>query len=147
MDKPPTGDRFVGIDVSKGRVDVHVRPDGTAFACTTNPDGLADLLTRLQPWRPKLIAMEVSGSYEGVVSAALAEVGLPVAIVNPSQVRKFAGAIGRLAKTDAIDAGVIVHFAHAVRPDAKAMPDALLLRLRELLARRRQLVVIINAEK
>ena len=147
MDKPPAADRFVGIDVSKGRVDVHVRPDGTAFACTTDPDGLADLVGRLQACRPRLVAMEASGGCEGVVAAALAEAGLPVAIVNPRQVRKFAGAIGRLAKTDAIDASVIAHFADAVRPEAKPMPDALSLRLRELLARRRQLVVMINAEK
>jgi transposase len=91
--------------------------------------------------------MEASGGYEGVVAAALAEAGLPVAIVNPRQVRKFAGAIGRLAKTDAIDAGVIAHFADAIRPTPKPMPDALMLRLRELLARRRQLVIMINAEK
>ncbi len=147
MDEPTTADRFVGIDVSKGRVDVHVRPDGTGFVCTTDPDGLADLASRLQPLRPKLVTMEASGGYEGVVAAALAEAGLPVAIVNPRQVRKFAGAIGRLAKTDAIDAGVIAHFADAIRPEPKPMPDALSLRLRELLARRRQLVVMINAEK
>ena len=91
--------------------------------------------------------MEASGGYEGVVAAALAEAGLPVAIVNPRQVRKFAGAIGKLAKTDAIDAGVIAHFADAIRPAPKPMPDTLMLRLRELLARRRQLVVMINAEK
>ncbi|MDQ2801905.1 MAG: IS110 family transposase [Pseudomonadota bacterium] len=147
MDKPPTADRFVGIDVSKGRVDVHVRPDGAAFACTTDPDGLTHLVGRLKPLQPKLVTMEASGGYEGVIAAALAEADLPVAIVNPRQVRKFAGAIGRLAKTDAIDAGVIAHFADAVRPEAKPMPDALSLRLRELLARRRQLVVMINAEK
>ena len=147
MDQPPAADRFVGIDVSKGRVDVHVRPDATAFSCTTDPDGLADLVTRLAPLQPQLIAMEASGGYEGVIAAALAEAGLPVAIVNPRQVRKFAGAIGRLAKTDAIDAGVIAHFADAIRPAPKPMPDALMLRLRELLARRRQLVVMINAEK
>ncbi len=147
MDEPPAAERFVGIDVSKSRVDVHVRPGGTAFTCTTDPDGLADLVGRLQPLRPRLVTMEASGGYEGVVAAALAEAGLPVAIVNPRQVRKFAGAIGRLAKTDAIDAGVIAHFAEAVRPEPKPMPDALSLRLRELLARRRQLVIMINAEK
>ena len=147
MDKPPAADRFVGIDVSKDRVDVHVRPDAIAFACTTGPDGLADLVNRLAPLQPHLVAMEASGGYEGVVAAALTEAGLPVAIVNPRQVRKFAGAIGRLAKTDAIDAGVIAHFADAIRPAPKPMPDALMLRLRELLARRRQLVIMINAEK
>jgi transposase len=147
MDEKPAAERFVGIDVAKGRVDVHVRPDGAAFACGTDPDGLADLVARLEPLRPKLVAMEASGGYEGVVAAALAAAGLPVAIVNPRQVRKFAGALGRLAKTDAIDAGIIAHFAAAVRPDPKPLPDALALRLRELLARRRQLVVMINAEK
>ena len=147
MDQPPAADRFVGVDVSKGRVDVHVRPDATAFACTTDPEGLANLVDRLAPLQPQLVAMEASGGYEGVVAAALAEAGLPVAIVNPRQVRRFAGAIGRLAKTDAIDAGVIAHFADAIRPAPKPMPDALMLRLRELLARRRQLVVMINAEK
>ena len=91
--------------------------------------------------------MEASGGYEGVVAAALAEAGLPVAIVNPRQVRKFAGALGRLAKTDAIDAAVIAHFAEAMRPQPRPMPDELMVRLRELLARRRQLVVMINAEK
>jgi len=147
MDKPPATDRFVGIDVSKDHVDVHVRPDVTVFACTTDPGGLADLVNRLAPLQPHLVAMEASGGYEAVVAAALAEAGLPVAIVNPRQVRKFAGAIGRLAKTDAIDAGVIAHFADAIRPAPKPMPDALMLRLRELLARRRQLVLMINAEK
>jgi transposase len=114
MDKPPAAARFVGLDVSKDRVDVHVRPDATAFACTTDAKGLADLVSHVTSLQPQLIAMEASGGYEGVVAAALAEAGLPVAIVNPRQVRKFAG---------------------------------VMLRLRELLARRRQLVVMINAEK
>jgi transposase len=147
MDQPPATERFVGIDLSKARVDVHVRPDATAFACTTDPEGLAVLVNRLTALQPRLIAMEASGGYEAIVAAALADAGLPVAIINPRQVRKFAGAIGRLAKTDAIDAGVIAHFADAIRPAPKPMPDNLMLRLRELLARRRQLVVMINAEK
>ena len=147
MDQPPEADRFVGIDVSKNCVDVHVRPDATAFICATDPDGLADLVNHLTALRPLLITMEASGGYETIIAAALAEADLPVAIVNPRQVRKFAGAIGKLAKTDAIDAGVIAHFAEAIRPTPKPMPDALMLRLRELLARRRQLVIMINAEK
>ncbi len=147
MDQPPEADRFVGIDVSKNRVDVHVRPDATAFICATDPDGLADLVNHLTALRPLLITMEASGGYETIIAAALAEADLPVAIVNPRQVRKFASAIGKLAKTDAIDAGVIAHFAEAIRPTPKPMPDALMLRLRELLARRRQLVIMINAEK
>lgn len=142
-----TADRFVGIDVSKARVDVHIRPDGTAFVSATDPEGLAELVRRLTPLRPTLVVLEASGGYEGVIAATLAEAGLPVAIVNPRQVRKFAGAIGRLAKTDAIDAAVIAHFAQAVRPTARPLPDDLSARLAELTARRRQLVVMINAEK
>jgi len=142
-----TADRFVGIDVSKARVDVHVRPDGAAFFSATDTEGLAELVRRLTPLRPTLVVLEASGGYEGVIAATLAEAGLPVAIVNPRQVRKFAGAIGRLAKTDAIDAAVIAHFAQAVRPTPRPLPDDLSLRLAELMARRRQLVVMINAEK
>jgi len=147
MDAKTQADRFIGIDVSKARVDVHVRPDGIVFCCATDSDGLAELVRRLTPLRPTLAVLEASGGYEGVVAAALAEAGLPVAIVNPRQVRKFAGAIGRLAKTDAIDAAVIAHFAEAVRPAARPLPDDLSIRLAELMARRRQLVVMINAEK
>jgi transposase len=147
MDVETTSERFVGIDVSKARVDVHVRPDGTVFGCATDPEGLGTLVARLQPLSPCLVVLEASGGYEGVVAAALAAAGLPVAIVNPRQVRKFAGAIGRLAKTDAIDAAVIAHFAQAVRPTARPLPDDLAVRLAELMARRRQLVVMINAEK
>jgi transposase len=91
--------------------------------------------------------LEASGGYEGAVAAALVEAALPVAIVNPHKVRKFAGAIGRLAKTDAIDAAVIAHFAGAVHPQPRPLPDDLLVRLQELMARRRQLVIMINAEK
>ena len=147
MDVETTADRFVGIDVSKARVDVHVRPDGTAFFSATDAEGLAALVRRLTPLRPTLVVLEASGGYEGVIAATLAEAGLPVAIVNPRQVRKFAGAIGRLAKTDAIDAAVIAHFAQAVRPEVRPLPDDLAIRLAELMARRRQLVVMINAEQ
>src|SRR5215472_10247842 len=147
MDVETTAERFIGIDVSKARVDVHVRPDGTAFDCTTDPEGLGALVARLKPLSPCLIVLEASGGYEGGIAAVLAEAGLPVAIVNPRQVRKFAGAIGRLAKTDAIDAAVIAHFAQAVRPPARPLPDDLSVRVAELMARRRQLVVMINAEK
>jgi len=110
MDVETKADRFVGIDVSKARVDVHVRPDGIAFGCATDPEGLGALGERLKPLLPCLVVLEASGGYEGGVAAALVEAGLPVAIVNPRQVRKFAGAIGRLAKTDAIDVAVIAHF-------------------------------------
>jgi transposase len=147
MGKTPAADRFVGIDVSKSWVDVHVRPDGTALRCTTDGAGLTDLVRRLTPLSPVLIVMEASGGYEGIVAASLAEAGLPVAIVNPRQVRKFAEALGQLAKTDAIDARVIAHFAEAIRPPPRPLPDPMMSQLQELLARRRQLVIMINAEK
>jgi transposase len=147
MENTPAADRFVGIDVSKSWVDVHVRPDGTAFRCNTDGTGLADLVRRVRPLTPCLIVMEASGGYESIVAVSLAEAGLPVAIVNPRQVRKFAEALGQLAKTDAIDARVIAHFAEAVRPPPRPMPDPMMTQLQELLGRRRQLVVMINAEK
>lgn len=154
MESMPVADRFVGIDVSKSWVDVHVRPapaaaqaGGAAFRCTTDEAGLAELVRRLRPLAPLLIVMEASGGYESIVALSLAEAGLPVAIVNPRQVRRFAEALGQLAKTDAIDARVIAHFAEAVRPTPRPLPDGTMRQLQELLARRRQLVVMINAEK
>lgn len=147
MGSTPAADRFVGVDVSKSWVDVHVRPDGVAFRCNTDAKGLAELVRRVRPLVPQLIVMEASGGYEGIVAASLAEAGLPVAILNPRQVRRFAEALGQLAKTDAIDARIIAHFAEAVRPPPRPMPDPMMIQLQELLARRRQLVVMINAEK
>ena len=147
MESKSETDRFVGIDVSKSWVDVHVRPDTSAFRCDTDTEGLAELVRRLRPLNPRLVAMEASGGYESIVAVSLAEAGLPVAIVNPRQVRKFAEALGQLAKTDAIDARVIAHFAEAVRPPHRALPDETMTQLQELLARRRQLMVMINAEK
>ena len=147
MEGEQAADRFVGIDVSKSWVDVHVRPDGTAFRCATDGEGLAELVRRVHPLLPQLIVMEASGGYESIVAVSLAEAGLPVAIVNPRQVRRFAEALGQLAKTDAIDARVIAHFAEAVRPMPRPIPDPMMGQLQELLARRRQLVVMINAEK
>jgi transposase len=147
MESMPAADRFVGIDVSKSWVDVHVRPDGTVFRCATDSGGLAELVRRVRPLAPQLIVMEASGGYESIVAVSLAAARLPVAIVNPRQVRRFAEALGQLAKTDAIDARVIAHFAEAVRPPPRPMPDPMMRQLGELLARRRQLVVMINAEK
>jgi transposase len=147
MESKSVAERFIGIDVSKSWVDVHVRPDGEAFRCGSDGDDLARLAQRLGPLAPVLVVLEASGGYEGHVAVTLAEAGLPVAIVNPRQVRKFAEAIGRLAKTDAIDAAVIAHFAEAVRPPPRPLPEATLTELRELLARRRHLVIMINAER
>ena len=147
MESTPAAERFVGIDVSKSWVDVCVRPDRLSFRCSTEDEGLAELVGRLRRLAPSLIVMEASGGYESVVAISLAEAGLAVAIVNPRQVRKFAEALGQLAKTDAIDARIIAHFAEAVRPSPRPLPDAMLTQLQDLLARRRQLVVMLNAEK
>ena len=137
---------FVGIDVSKARLDVHVRPGGEAFAVTRDGEGVAALVARLVAERPALIVIEATGGFEVTVAAALAGAGLPLAVVNPRQIRDFARATGRLAKTDALDAAVIAHFAEAVRPEARPVPDAQSRLLAELVAQRRQLIEMIGAE-
>jgi transposase len=126
---------------------VHVRPDAIAFSCSTDAPGLTELVARLRPLKPALIVLEATGGYEAVVAATLAEAALPVAVVNPRQTRRFAGALGRLAKTDTIDAADIAHFAEAIRPEPRPMPDEQTVQLRALLARRHQLVVIAGAEQ
>lgn len=147
MDSKTESDRYVGIDIAKDHAAVHVRPDGITFSCRTDAQGLHDLLARLQPLEPKLIVLEATGGYEAVVAATLAEAGLPVAVVNPRQTRKFAGALGRLAKSDTIDAADIAHFAEAIQPQPRPMPDEQTVQLRALLARRHQLVVMAGAEQ
>lgn len=137
---------FVGIDVAKDRLDVHVQPSGDAFAVPREEAGLADLVRRLEALRPVLVALEATGGYETVVAATLAAAALPVVVVNPRQIREFARATGRLAKTDALDARAIAAFAAAVRPAARAVPDAQARWLGQLVARRRQLVEMLGAE-
>lgn len=138
---------FVGIDVSKDQLEVHVRPDGISFACRNDEVGLAALLARLREKKPALVVVEATGGFERLVVASLAEADQPIAVVNPSQVRKFAGAIGRLAKTDRIDAAVIAHFADAIRPTPRPLPDTQTIQLRALLSRRHQLVVMMGTEQ
>jgi len=104
---------IVGIDVSKDRLDVEVRPSRETFFVGRNAIGLEKLVTRMRELSPHLIALEATGGFETVVAAALGAAGLPVVVVNPAQVRAFAKAIGQRAKTDPIDAGVIAHFAEA----------------------------------
>lgn len=137
----------IGIDVSKAQLDVHVRPGGEAFAVPRTGDGLAHLAERLAPLRPNLIAVEATGGFETVVVAGLAGAGLPVVVVNPAQVRAFANALGRRAKTDPIDAAVIAHFAEATRPAVRPLPDETTQLLADLVARRRQIVAMIGAER
>jgi transposase len=138
---------FVGIDVAKAQLDIALRPTGERWALTNDDAGIAVLVPRLQAIAPQLIVLEATGSYQRAVVAALAAAGLPVAVVNPRQARDFAKATGQLAKTDALDARALAHFAEAVRPMPRPLPDTQADELRALLARRRQLVTMRTAEQ
>src|SRR5437016_8791544 len=138
---------FVGIDVSKDRLDVHVRPSGEAFAVPRNGKGLSELVERLRSIAPALIAVEATGGFETIVAAAIAGAHLPLAVVNPAQVRYFGQAVGRRAKTEPIDAAVIAHFAEAVKPEPRELPDEAARLLAELVSRRAQLIEMVVAER
>lgn len=138
---------YVGIDVSKDRLDVHVRPSGETFAVTRNGKGLSELLERLCGVAPRLIAVEATGGFETIVAAAIAGAHLPLAVVNPAQVRHFAQAVGKRAKTDPIDAAVIARFAEAVKPEPRELPDEAGRLLAELVSRRVQLIEMLVAER
>jgi transposase len=138
---------FVGIDVSKDRLDVHLRPGGEGFAVSRDSEGLAALIDRLAGLNPALVVLEATGGFEVTVAASLAAAGLPLAVVNPRQIRDFARATGQLAKTDALDAKVIARFAETVRPEPRPLPDEQARALGELVARRRQLIEMMTAER
>lgn len=137
---------FVGIDVSKDRLDVHVLPSGEAFAVTRNSEGLVALNERLGRLGITTVAVEATGGLDTVVAASLASAGLPVAVVNPAQVRAFAQALGKRAKTDPIDAEVIARFVEATKPELRPLPNEQTQLLSDLIARRRQIVQMIVAE-
>jgi transposase len=137
----------VGIDVSRDRLDVAVRSTGEVFAIERNAAGLDELIVRLRQLAPHIVALEATGGYETIAAAALASAGLPVVIVNPAQVRAFAKALGQRAKTDPIDAAVIAHFAEATRPEVRPLPDEATQMLADLVARRRQIIEMIGAER
>jgi transposase len=136
----------VGIDVSKDRMDVAVRPTSEGFVFKRSAAGIEDLIAWLKTLSPALVAIEATGGFETVVAAALASAGLPVVVVNPAQVRAFAMALGKRAKSDPIDAAVIAHFAEATKPQLRQLPDEMTRRLADLVARRRQIVEMIAAE-
>lgn len=138
---------FVGIDVSKDRLDVHVVPEGAAFAVARDGAGIEALAARLSALSCALVAVEATGGFETVVAAGLAAAGLPVAVVNPAQVRAFATALGKRAKTDPIDAAVIARFAAATKPAVRPLADEATRLLADLVARRRQIVAMIGAER
>ena len=138
---------FVGIDVSKERVDVAIRPSGEAWEAPNDDAGVEEVLRRLRAERPELIVLEATGGYERLMARGLAEAGLPVRVVNPRQARDFAKATGQLAKTDALDAAVLAAFAEACHPEVRPLPDEQTEILVGLVARRRQLVEMRTAEK
>ena len=139
--------KYVGIDVSKDRLDVHVQPTGEAFAVARDGEGLAALVARLKPLAPSLVAVEATGGFEMTVAAAIAGAELPLAVVNPAQIRHYAQALGRHAKTDKIDAEVIARFAEATRPEPRRLPDEATQALSELVTRRRQIIAMMVAER
>lgn len=136
----------VGIDVSKDRLDVAVRPDGEVFTVERNASGVDRLIERMRALAPTVIALEATGGFETVVAAALAAAALPMVVVNPAQIRAFARALGQRAKTDPIDAAVIAHFAEATKPEPRPLADEATRLLADLVARRRQIVEMIGAE-
>lgn len=137
---------FVGIDVSKAQLDVALRPEGR-FAAPNTEVGIAQVLTHLQAVSPTLVVLEATGGLEIPLTGALAAAGMPVVVVNPRQVRDFATATGKLAKTDALDAQTLAHFAEVMRPEPRPLPDEQTQTLAALLTRRRQLVEMLTAEK
>lgn len=138
---------YVGIDVSKDRLDMHVRPGGETFAVARDGKGLEELVERLRGVAPSLIAVEATGGFETIVAAAIAGAHLPLAVVNPAQVRHFAQAVGKRAKTDPIDAAVIARFAEAVKPEPRELPDEAARLLAELVGRRTQIIEMLVAER
>jgi transposase len=144
MSHPQT---FVGIDVAKAHLDIAVRPSGERWTGTNDDGGITALVTQLQTVPPTLIVLEATGGFQRAVVAALATAGLPVVVANPRQTRDFAKATGQLAKTDALDARALAHFADAIRPEPRPLPDAETDALRALLTRRRQLIAMRTAEQ
>lgn len=139
--------RFSGIDVSKEQLDVAIRPDNTLWSAANSPEGIDQAVKVLGELAPHLIVLEATGGLEMPIVSALVAVGLPVVVVNPRQVRDFAKATGRLAKTDNIDAAVLAHFAETVRPERRPFKDKQTQALTAMVTRRRQIVDMLTAEK
>jgi len=137
---------FIGIDISKDRLDVHVVPSGWTFTARRDDKGLEQLVGDLRQLAPTLVVLEATGGFEITVAAALASANLPLAVINPRQIRDFARATGRLAKTDVLDAEIIALFAERIRPKPRPLADADSQSLAELVARRRQVVEMIGME-
>jgi transposase len=140
-------EEFVGMDVSKEKLDVSVRAAGERWRTENAEEAFPRLIERLKGFEPELIIVEATGGLERAVVAAMVEADLPVAVINPRQTREFARATGRLAKTDTIDADDLAFFGEAIRPEARPLPDAAVESLSSLNSRRRQLVKMLTAER
>ena len=138
---------FVGIDVSKDHLDVAVGTEGQGWQVSQTDEGMDELVERLKAISPRLVVLEATGGLEMACAAAMATGGIPAVVVNPRQVRDFARATGKLAKTDRLDARVLARFAQAVRPEIRPLPDAETRMLSDIVARRRQVVGMVTAEK
>jgi transposase len=138
---------FVGIDISKDRLDTFIRPQETFFSEPYTEQGVRALVKRVTELSPQLVLLEATGGYEAQIVAALAHAKLPVVLINPRQVRDFAKAMGKLAKTDHIDARVLARFAEAVRPEPRLLPDQDQKELASLMSRHCQIVEMIVMEK
>jgi len=138
---------YVGIDVSKATLDVAILPLGRHFVVSNDEVGIDELLSGLEDLRPILVVLEASGGYERPVAAAIAASGIAVAVVNPRQTRDFARATGKLAKTDALDAKALARFAEALRPEPRALLEEEAREFQSILARRRQVIQMMSAEK
>ena len=141
------GGIYVGIDVAKVRVDVAIRPGGDRCEVSNDEAGIAALVVLMQELNPAAVVLEASGGLELPLVAALAAASLPVVVVNPRQVRDFAKATGRLAKTDTLDAAVLAHFAEAVRPPLRPLRDAETQDLNSMVTRRQQVMSMLVAER
>jgi len=147
MSTPSNPEQFIGIDISKAHLDIAIWPGETTWRAPHAEASLPRLVEQLQGFAPSLIVLEATGGYETDVATALAAAGLPVAVVNPRQVRDFARSLGKLAKTDRLDAQILARFAQAIRPQARFLPDEQATQLQAALTRRRQLIDMKVAEK
>jgi len=137
----------VGIDVSKDHLDIAILPEGRVWRVDNRPADIGALIEELRARAAQRIVLEATGGLEAPVAAALAGAGLPVVVINPRQVRQFAKAVGRLAKTDAIDAQLLARFAQDLQPPVRPLKDAQSQQLQELMTRRGQIVEMLTMEK
>ena len=138
---------YVGIDVAKAQVDVAIRPTNDRWEIPRDEAGIRKLVSQMKTLEPVMVLLEASGGLELPLVAALAAEAVPVVVVNPRQVRDFARATGKLAKTDALDAAVLAHFAEAVRPPVRPLRDAETQVLNSMAARRHQVMTMLVSEK